>query len=498
MRPERAGKIIAQIGVLFLAVLLFLRIISLADSLTSGSANINPIESQPYLADYVIMEDGAHAEFRQGLVRPDETRPTEKESAWYLTSLSSGMMLGSEKPENNILPFVFRNRQLIVLVGSGTTMTTGSPEDYVVYSYALAPSREFIVFTASLPNSPVGLFVLRSDGDLLWLGEEENILDLSWSLDSEHLAFLAPREGVYQVFRIDRSGTNLEQLTSDPVYKKNPVWLADDRLAFLAEQPGDSQQPVATPVPSDQDQDGPSEEPVLLKSDLYLVGATTSQPSLLLAGLPKTARIYQAENGTAIAFTAPISGWPYANALFVVDPSSGEQRQAFPVLTVKDLVCPDQTTGQGDLAIKITLENTSEIAQSLPLIVRVGPEPLSILAKDRTRYAQRVESIDLAPGQQRELNWSVRPAPGLVTHISALANMGDFYPLSEKHCAVPNKYMGLPSLTFLRFTFLLIIPGMLLLLPFLLQQKKKWLWILWLVYPLIILTMIFVEVNIVS
>ena len=139
----------------------------------------------------------------------------------------------------------------MLLVGNGTSLTTASPPEARVTTYALAPDGKSIAFAASRFSGPSGLYILENSGRLSWLGDLDSLAGLNWSPDGKGLIFIAPTDGVDQVFYIQRDGQVLNQLTTDHSRKSSPRWSPDGRsIAYLAESgPGPLAAGRFTPTP---------------------------------------------------------------------------------------------------------------------------------------------------------------------------------------------------------------------------------------------------------
>jgi dipeptidyl aminopeptidase/acylaminoacyl peptidase len=478
MRPERAANLLAQAGVALLALLLLLRGLSFADTLQNPARLAFPQEAQLITNQYSLSADGKRVIFHQELdpaPKPDKFKTLP---AWFALNLEGGAVSVTEKPEGDIRPFSLRDNKLYIYAGDGTSLTTGSKPSITVRITALAPNREAIAFSADQQNGPSGLYVLYKTGDLTWLGEEQKVTGIAWSPDSQRIAYTALRDGTEQLFTIDRGSSNLRQITRDATPKFAPLWLADSKtVVFVAR----SLSEAAT-------------DPVF--ESIYQVNIDDGKPIPLAGNLRQISAIMTANNSQAIAFTQPTPGQERSPQLFLLDPQTHAQRRIYPTLSIDTLTCPANLVAGKPGNVTFALTNSTHLPASAPIILRAASTPPLRLG-DRELNAQRIESIDVAPGETRQVSWAVQPTPGLYTYLSVLVNQGDLAPISEQHCVVPNTYAGLPNLGFLAFTLPLLIVGMLLILPWLRQRKKRWLWGLWIALPVLVAILIVVETKVV-
>lgn len=482
MRPERAAIILAQAGALLLALLLLLRGLSLGDSLQSPG--MLPFTEEPELVTsrYSFTPDGKRVIFHQELDPPppqDRFKPTPE---WFSMSLEGGQVSAAEAPDEDIRPFTLREGKLFLYVGDGASLTTGSLPNTTVYLTALAPNRELIAFRADQENGPSGLYVLDKAGELIWLGEETNISAIAWSPDSQRIAYVARRDGTNQLIAIDRGGSDQRQLTKDSAPKRLPAWLADSKTIVYA---------------AEDQREGSNGGMVTFSEHVFQVNIDNPAPALLLSGASPISSLSAVNGSRQIAFTQPAPGQERNEQLFLLDPATREQRRVYPPMEIVQLFCPASIARGRSTQIGLELANTSRIAISPPLILRVDNIPLKVLG-DREEHAQRIESVDLAPGETRRVDFPLKPAPGLYTYISVLINLGEIYPMSAQHCIVPNTYLGLPNLSFLSVTLPLLFPGMVLAIPWLRHRKQRWLWILWGAVPVLVVVLIGVEAAMVG
>jgi hypothetical protein len=110
---------------------------------------------------------------------------------------------------------------------------------------AWSPDGEWIAF-ASVRDSPYWeLYVMRADGSdpqrLTWW-EDASDLWPTWSPDGTRLAFASKRDGNWEIYSMDRDGSNLIRLTNHPDDDTSPAWSPDgSRIAFESTREGYSE-----------------------------------------------------------------------------------------------------------------------------------------------------------------------------------------------------------------------------------------------------------------
>lgn len=481
MRPENAARALARIGEFLLAVLLLLRVLSLSQTIESPRLQITT-EAETITDQFLISEDGKQAIFWQGLDPPAAADRFKVTPTWFRMNIDGGQILPTEKPEDDIRPFELRDEQLFLIVGDGFSLTTGSLPDTRVKTTALAPDRGAMAFYADQEGGPGGVYVLFTTGKLNWLGEESGATELSWSPDSQQIAYIAQRDGIDQVLTIDRDGKRLRQVSSDPGRKKNPIWLADSQtIAYI------SQDPPTIDISASEQNTG----------SIYLAKPGGAAPVVLSSGLSQTSRLIAVNGSNAIAFSKPIAKDSRSEELWILNPETLAVRRIYPPFSIDNFSCPVKIAGGSEDSLNFKLSNTSLRPASVPTILRIGDEPIALL-DERDKGAARIEGIDLAPEETRQVEWQIQSTKQLRTYVSLIINQGEVFPMAEAQCVINNTYLGLPNLMYLQYTISLAAGGTLLLIPWLRHQKKRLFWGLFVTSLAIISMLIAVEAILVN
>lgn len=478
MHPTRAASLIAALGVALILAALGLRALSLGQAFAQLAQDAASEELYPpALGGYVVSADGETVSFIQAPFSAPRTTVS-----WYRIPVNGGIPTKGIAPDQNLRPFHFRNGQ--VFVTEGTTQRQISPPNEQVTEAHLSPDGKFLAFAAKTEGGRARLYVLSETADLEWLGEEDAVIDLDWSSDGKMLAFIAPRERVDQVFSASADGQQYHQLTTDGARKSRPRWSPDgSTIAYIAVEGGDSPsigQATPTAPPVIRTPAGIGLPPAYSRADIYLINAdgsnarrltSTPEPEMALAWL-------RTNRGAELSFALRLTSDPQVAYLYAIDPTSGKQRRVYPTVTVDALECPAQISAGSPAVVKITVSNSALVQQDLPLILRAREHPFQPY-EDLQANAVRRATVDLLPGETRVLDWEANPSAGRVTYFSIIANTDPRLPLSELNCSTPNTYFGLPRLPYLALSVPLLLTGMALCLPRLLQIRRRLLWFLW-------------------
>jgi eukaryotic-like serine/threonine-protein kinase len=128
-----------------------------------------------------------------------------------------------------------------------------------------SPDGRRLAFNSS--GKQEDIFVSQADGAGLQQLTDDSFKDRSakWSPDGQRIAFYSDRTGTYEIWTINRDGSNLQQLTRSPG-AHYPVWSPDGlRMAFSThspngafifdtDKPWDRQMPVPLPAIADKSQ----------------------------------------------------------------------------------------------------------------------------------------------------------------------------------------------------------------------------------------------------
>lgn len=518
MSPERAGRIFATLGAVLLLALFALRGLSLA-----RTVNDAPPTSQEWsipglsLGLYEFSPDGSQVSFQQ--------KASNQIARFFTLDFQSGLVTDGRLEQPSQETFSVMDEQIYLLVGEEYVRIQGSPTGIEVQELAVSPSGSAAAFTGQRPGGTDGLYVLYSTGRLDWLGEEEWLSHLTWSPDEQTILYIAPRDGFNQIFSIRIDGTGQQQLTSDSGHKSHPVWSPDGAsIAFIASEIIPSPAPVIreligptpTPTPTLEPSVTPSPTPTIeptleppiegtfLGSDIYLVDSNGANLRRLTESPEQEHTLAWINGGSELAYALSDDNLPdRENAeityLYALNPQTGAVHRAYPQLSLDSIQCPSSIPSGEERMLRLTLTNQGIQPLGVPVVLRSGTRPFtwqSVLEVDQRRTgAVHTETVDLQPGETRAIEWPVSPRTGLVTHFSAIIDQPDALLFSEQHCAAQNTYFGLPNLPFLPFALPLLAAGMLLMVPWLLQQKKPLLWILWALIPFILAGLVLFEAQ---
>ncbi len=207
----------------------------------------------------------------------------------------------------------------------------------------------------------------------------------------------------------------------------------------------------------------------------------------------------QTRAGWQVAYTTRLPDQPQTALLNSIDPQTGVVHRVYPPLALTGLECPTHFA-QGyfthpSSSVQISMSNNSQQPGDIPIILRAASHPLNPLT-DPKMDAVHVETITLMPGEERTLKWFIAKESSLKTYFMAVIQQDAPNPFYFASCDTTNTFFGLPNLGFLVPSFLLTLFGMAFCMPWLRQQKRGWLWALWVATPFLILTLVGLEINI--
>jgi hypothetical protein len=507
LRPERAAHWLANLGAMLLLFLILMRGFSLittklavaGEAAAAAEAQSTPAEdaAPPVLGNYVFPPDGRSVFFQQE--GPDGL------SKWYQVDVQGGQPTEGDPPQAALPSFVLTEGELKVRSRQNGDLMTVSPDGMHVIAIAPSPDGQSVAFAGARQNQgSVGLYVLALSGGLNWLGSAEDIRDLSWTPDNEWVLYISPLAGVDQVFRARRDGSELKQLTDDFGDKTGLVVSPDGKqMAYLSTlndhpNPGTVARFLTGQLPT-PDQ---TREATAIWSDIDVIDQNGKTVRHLTSSDLGRAGLHWVNDGREVAYVRSAMTAPRTAFLYAYNVESGAERRIYPSVAIEGLECPASIPRGGQGSVKLTVSSTALIPSSVPVVLRSGSGPFApgqVAGSDeRRKSAVRVETVDVPPGQTTTVEWPVKAVSGVTAYFSTLVDADSAQFFSEAHCSTKITYMGLRSLPFLPLTLPLLLPGLVLMIPWLRHQKKAWLWGIWLLTPLAVVGMVVWELSMVG
>ena len=492
MHPQRVAQLLAYSGGVILLILLALRVFSLIGAGVQRRLDAAVLSAPPLVpavGRYQVSPDGMEITFQQqtGL---------NGQASWFTLSLAGGPIRPATGPSSDLRPFVLRSGALFVQTNNGAAILVSLPPNTVVSRYSLSPDRKMLAYAAARPDGSAGLYVLDDNGRLEWFGDFDGMDDIAWSPDGKALAFIALTNGVYQVMTIDHQGQNLRQITTSDLSKRLPVWSPDGKtIAYLVhENPGLWPVSLGTPTPDPlfPAESNPFNMPVLYYLELIQPGGVPWRP--FKDGMLPLYNIAWVNHGAEIAYAERQEDESQNSLFFAANPTTGMARKIYPPYTIAALTCPARLAQGSSGAVTLSVKNTGQAQASIPVMARSGPRPFS-LTGPWTAGDPRTDTVQASLGATVPATFTVRPARGLKTYVSVLVSPGETFAMAEAHCVIENTRYGLPDLPFLALMLPLALTGMVLCLPFLLQQKNRRYWLAWTAVPVLAALLMLAETR---
>ncbi|MBG7609433.1 MAG: serine/threonine-protein kinase [Anaerolineae bacterium] len=135
---------------------------------------------------------------------------------------------------------IYTNTSIYIIDVDGsdaTELPTSSGGDF---DPAWSPDGRLIAFTSLQANGRAQIYVVQlATQKIIRLSEEYNIdINPSWSADSSQLLFITTRNGPYQIWTMNRDGSNqLRFSTSRDLKNSHPVWAFDGKEVLFTQRP---------------------------------------------------------------------------------------------------------------------------------------------------------------------------------------------------------------------------------------------------------------------
>lgn len=497
MHPDRVARFLSILGLYLLLTVLGLRVISLVaiawqDRMGITNKPVNPVI--PATDNFTLSPDGRQVIFQKQV-------GIDGKMGWFIMPQEGGPAIPTEKPQPVTEPFLVKDNQLYLLADDGYYLVEGPARDTRIGSYALSPDDRALAFTAYRPGGTWGLYVLHKTGNLVWLGDQEQIGALAWSPNSENLAFTAQSAGMSQIFVAKHDGQNLRKVTGDSTYKSHLHWSPDGQMiAYITSTGGGIQ--ASTPTPAGPPPHGPYQGidplPTSTISAIAVINADGTNPRTFPQDeLEKVDLSWGESNaGIEIFYTRPLQDNREYSHLYALDPYTGQSRRVYPPQEITALECPAVIARNGSSTIRVSITNSSKLSADVHVLLRTSSQRFPPISKLNANIV-RSESIAIPAGSIQAVDWPVKAQPGLTTHISVAINPDSTFTMDEKRCTVKNTFDDrlslLPNLSTLSLALPLSAVGLILCVPWLRRQKKRALWFLYLSIPLLVILLILIE-----
>jgi hypothetical protein len=491
MHPERASRLLSILGAYLLVAALILRVTSLVmttwQSRTGWQDTVVP-PSIPALGQYELSPDGKQVNFSQQI-------DAKGNIGWFTMPLEGGLVTQTQPPQENLGPFLVKYGLVYLLINNEYVRVSGAPRENRVSAFARSPDGAMLAFVASDESENRGLYIVSSAGLLIWLGDQEKISEITWSPDSQSVAFLALVNGVNQLFMVGRDGQIQRKLTNDLTNKSSPRWSPDGRsIAYIASTAENRNisfnqaHPIPYAIP---------EAPV--KWSIRLIDMAGESPRQFAEDNQVKANLGWGLEGSdpVIVYSMLHRNQLTTRYLYSLNPRTGQSRRVYPPLEINPFTCPSHIQAGQPTALAISITNSGLRQADVTTVLRANHRAFDPIIPTKLNVVL-TDQVEIPPGSSQTVEWPFQAQPGLFSHLSVQINPNGVFAMDEKRCTVRNTYYGLPNLPFLKTILPLTVIGLVFCLPWLRQKKKTRFWVLYLAYPLLILLTLIIETKIVG
>jgi len=224
--------------------------------------------------------------------------------AGQLTSAPTNEAMGAWSPDGSRLVFVSDrdgNYELYVSDADGANpRRLTSTADVAELTPEWTPDGRQIVYAAQFTGGRAQVWIVNADGTeahALTSDAQGANLDPAVARDGRSIAFTTTRDGNYEIYVMDRDGTNQRPALASPAKESKPAWFANGDLGFIQERTQDGR-----PVP------------VVVRQQ----GAGTSQP-ISPGDLPVTDfAVNGAGDAVVLEVATPAEGGRFERRLFLL------------------------------------------------------------------------------------------------------------------------------------------------------------------------------------